>query len=144
MEVVMAVSIVVLLAAFLVPAVNAALQRRQNTLCASHWRIAINAFELCKSEMGEYPLDVSRKQIPPEMTDYFNDLGITDWWADTTEVGGNWDWDKNNNFSYSVSIADPTASLKQMARLDALLDDGVLTTGNLRKIASRYHYILEE
>lgn len=146
-EVLMTVSILGLLAAFIVPAVTKAIERRENALCASNLRIAINAFELYRSEMGGYPPDKTPAVIPPEMTDYFNDLGI-DWWTETTDVGGRWDWDNGYHFAYSISIASPTASQDQLEELDALLetgdDRGNLETGDFRKVGSQYHYILEE
>ncbi|QHI70835.1 type II secretion system protein [Tichowtungia aerotolerans] len=142
-EIMMVVSIIGLLGVFLIPAVKKAVERRKNGLCASKMRIAVNAFELCRSETGSYPEDVNRAVIPAEMTEYFSDLGIT-WWQSTTEVGGKWDWDKKNNFLYSISIVDPTASQAQLEDLDAMLDDGNLLTGDFRKVSTRYHYILVE
>lgn len=144
-EIVITMSIIGLLAAFIIPAITKAIERRENGLCASKLRIAINAFELCRGETGSYPNDVSRAVVPPEMVDYFDALGI-DWWTVKNELGAKWDWDKNNNFAYSVSFVDPSSSVseKQLVEFDALVDDGDLATGNLRRIGSRYHYILEE
>ncbi len=158
-EVVVVVVIIGLLAVFLVPAITTAMEDRENARVASKWRIAVMAFEMYASETGSYPPDVNRKQIPPEMVGYFKDFDIYDdsdddaddeWWPKTTEVGGNWDWDKDNNFAYSVSIASPNPhtiparKFKQLERLDALIDDGDLTTGKLRKVGDRIHYIIEE
>ncbi len=148
-EVLITVSLIAMLSVFLVPAVGHAVQQRENGLAASHLRLAVNVFELYFSETGAYPEDVSRAVVPPEMADYFIDLEIVDesgygWWTEVNELGGKWDWDKDNNFSYSVSIADPSVSQKQLEKFDALVDDGDLTTGRLRKVDTRYHYILEE
>lgn len=152
-EVAITVSIIGLLAAFVVPAVNKLLERRNAAQAASKLRIAVNAFELCKAETGSYPLDKTPAQVPPEMTDYFADLGIYDaassddkrkWWVSTTPVGGRWDWDEGYHFAYSVSISAPTASSQALKDLDAMLDDGDLETGRFRRVSSQYHYILEE
>ena len=144
-EIVITASIIGLLAAFILPAVVKSMERRENGLCASKMRIAVNAFELYFSEEGEYPPDVNRSIVPSEMVDYFVTLGI-DWWTELNELGAAWDWDKDNNFAYSVSFVDPDSSVseKQLVEFDALMDDGDLTTGNLRRVGSRYHYILEE
>jgi type IV pilus assembly protein PilA len=142
-EILITASIIALLAAFIVPAVSKAIERRENALTASHMRIAINAFDLYRSEEGGYPPDKTPGVIPPEMVDYFNDLGI-DWWAEQTDIGGHWDWDNGYHFAYSISIASPTASADQLEELDALLDDGDLTTGDFRKVGVQHHYILEE
>jgi prepilin-type N-terminal cleavage/methylation domain-containing protein len=155
-EIMIAMSIIGLVLVVLVPTINKAVERRQNAITASHMRIAVNAFELCKGETGNYPEDVSRGVVPPEMTDYFETLGILkkdadgnvveNWWSDENELGARWDWDKNNNFAYSVSFVDPRSSVseKQLVEFDALVDDGNLETGNLRRVGTRYHYILEE
>lgn len=143
-EILVTVSIIALLATFLIPAVKAAVERRQNGLCASRMRIAVNAFELCRSENGSYPPDKTPAVIPPEMTDYFDDLGITAWWTQKTPVGGRWDWDNGYHYAYSVSISSPSASFDQLKDLDAMLDDGNLETGTFRKNGVQYHYILEE
>lgn len=147
-EIVITVSIIGLLAAFIVPVVNSVLERRNAARAASKIRIAVNAFELCLAEEGSYPLDKNPAQIPPEMTGYFADLGI-DWWGSKTPVGGRWDWDQGYHFAYSVSISAPTASSKTMKDLDAMLETGDnergnLTTGNFRQVGTQYHYILEE
>jgi type II secretory pathway pseudopilin PulG len=148
-EILITVSCIALLAAFILPVVGKTLKHRDNARTASRMRIAVNAFELYQSDYGEYPADKTPGVVPPEMTDYFIDLGIVDasgsgWWTETTDVGGRWDWDNGYHFAYSVSIAAPTASLDQMMDLDRLLDDGVLETGTFRKSGTQYHYILEE
>jgi type II secretory pathway pseudopilin PulG len=143
-EILITLSIIVLLAAIFVPVVKTAMERRQNSLCASRMRIAVNAFELYRSENGGYPADKNPAQIPPEMTDYFEDLGITGWWTQNTPVGGRWDWDNGYHYAYSVSVSAPSAPVPQLEKLDALLDDGNLNTGTFRKNGTQYHYILEE
>lgn len=143
-EIVMVVSIIGLLATFLVPAVAQAMKDRENARAASKLRQAVTAFNLYKSETGSYPADKTPGVIPPEMVDYFADMGITAWWSQKTEIGGNWDWDKGYHFAYSVSIARPARSVKQLQRFDALVDDGNLATGKFRAVGSQYHFIIEE
>ena len=143
-EVVITASVIGLLAVFLVPAIVKAVERRENATVASHMRVAVNAFDLYRSEMGEYPPDTTPAVLPPEITAYFNDLGITGWWTESTEIGGRWDWDNGYHYAYSVSIASPTVSEGQLVKLDAMLDDGDLATGTFRRSGSQYHYILEE
>jgi prepilin-type N-terminal cleavage/methylation domain-containing protein len=143
-EILLVVTIVALLAAFLIPVVQKAIESRENSLCASHLRTAVAAFEMYRSEMGSYPADKTPSVTPPEMADYFADLRIDDWWSDTTELGGNWDWDNGYNFKYSVSISSPTRSTDQLTDFDRLVDDGNLSTGKFRKVGNQYHYILEE
>lgn len=143
-EMVVTVSIVALLTLFLVPTVQKSAERRENGRCASRMRIAVQAFDLYRSEMGAYPADSTPGQIPPEMAAYFEDLGMTRWWSRKTKVGGHWDWDNGYHFAYSVSIASPRVPVAQLKELDALLDDGNLETGHVRKVGVQFHYILEE
>ncbi|MGE4489554.1 MAG: type II secretion system protein [Kiritimatiellales bacterium] len=144
-EVIIAVSIIGLMAVMIVPAVQHSVRSRQNSRCASQLRRAIAAFELYRSENGAYPPD---QNVPGDlsvsgMNPYFDDLGI-DWWAEETELGGRWDWDVGyHSIPASISIWKPTASAKQLLEFDRLVDDNDLATGRFRKIETQYHYILE-
>jgi prepilin-type N-terminal cleavage/methylation domain-containing protein len=142
-EIVIAVSIIGLLASFIIPAVNLAVRSRQNTECARKLRQAVAAFEMYRSETGIWPADKTPAVIPPEMTDYFAEMNIDEWWTDSTELGGRWDWDNGYNFKYSVSISNPSKT-GQMTEFDKLIDDGNLNSGNFRKVNTQYHYIIEK
>lgn len=143
-EILLVVALVAMLTAILVPVVNVAIRSRENSQCASHLRTAVAAFTMYRSETGSYPADKNPGQIPPEMTDYFAQLQITNWWSRATELGGQWDWDNGYNFKYSVSISSPTKSTDQLTDFDRLIDDGNLAAGKFRKVGSQYHYILEQ
>jgi len=143
-EVLMVVTIVAMLAAFIIPAIRLAIRSRENARAASKLRTAVTAFTMYRSEMGSYPADKNPSQIPPEMTDYFAELNIDDWWSSATELGGYWDWDNGYHYKYSVSISTPTKSTEQLTEFDKLIDDGNLSTGFFRRSSSQYHYILEE
>ena len=147
LEVLLAVTIIGLLAALLIPAFNQAARARRNAECAQKMILAVNAFELYAQEKGAYPADQS---VPGEttvaaMADYYFPYFGIDWWGDTTELGGRWDWDAGyNGFNFSVSICGPTVPVEQMEEFDRLLDDGNLGTGKFRKAGTQYHYIIED
>ena len=143
-ELLLVVTVVALLSAFLIPVVKKAIESKENAQCASHLRTAAAAFEMYRSEMGSYPADRTPGVIPPEMADYFSDLNIDDWWSDATELGGRWDWDNGYHYQYSISISTPTKSSDQLTDFDRLIDDGNLLTGRFRKVGVQYHYILVE
>ena len=143
-EVLLVVTIIGILAAFLIPAINHAIRSRENARAASKLRTAVAAFTMYRSEMGSYPADKNPGQIPPEMTDYFAELNIDDWWSSATELGGNWDWDNGYHYKYSVSISAPTKSTDQLTDFDRMIDDGNLSTGFFRKSSTQYHYIIEQ
>lgn len=143
-EIMITVSIIGLLAVCLVPAVNHSMKQRENLNAATHLRAALSAFELYASEQGGYPADRTPSVVPPEMAGYYFPYYKIDWWTDETPLGGNWDWDNGFNYAYSVSIHAPNRSENQLEMLDAMIDDGDLTTGLFRRQGSHYHYIIRE
>ena len=142
-ELMMVVAIIGLLSVILVPISKKAFEYKENSEVAHKLRTAIQAFELYRAEEGGYPPDKNPGITPVGMDEFFGYFDI-DWWAETTEVGGKFDWDNGYNFSYSISISAPTKSRSQLEDLDKMIDDGNLSTGNFRAIESQYHYILEE
>ncbi len=144
-EMLLAAAIVGLLAALLIPAVNLAVRSRENAQAARRLQTAVEAFELCAAETGSYPADQNQGVVPPDMADYYFPYFKIDWWGNTTELGGNWDWDAGyHGFNFSVSLCNPSRSQSQMEDFDRLVDDGNLNTGNFRKVDVQYHYIIEE
>ncbi len=143
-EVLLAAAIIALLAAFIIPAFNVAVRSRENARCASKLLAAVQAFESYASETGSYPADKTPGVIPPEMAGYYFPYYKIDWWDDSTELGGQWDWDNDYHFALSVSIAAPAKSSTQMIEFDRLIDDGNLSTGNFRQVGTQYHYIIQQ
>lgn len=143
-EIALAVTIIALIAAFLIPAFSNAIRSRENARCASRLRTAVAAFEMYRSENGSFPADRTPGVTPPEMTGYFESLNIDDWWGGATDLGGQWDWDNGYNFKYSVSISSPGKSAAQLTDFDRLVDDGNLSSGRFRKVGSQYHFIIEQ
>ncbi len=144
-ELLMTMLIIGALAMVILPAVTLGLQYRENTDTANHLRIAVQAFELYKDEVGNYPADKHPAATPSEMAGYyFPYFKINDWWSEKTKLGGRWDWDNGYHFAYSVSISSPTVSSSQLERYDKLVDDGDLSTGQLRLVGNQLHFILEE
>jgi len=143
-EMMIAVVLIGLLAALLIPAFLAALSSRDNTVCSRKLLSVVQAFELHAAERGFYPAGSAPGVIPPEMADYYFPYFKIDWWVDPTELGGFWAWDAGSPFRVSVSISAPSKSVQQLTDFDRLIDDGDLTSGNFRQVGSRYHYIIEE
>lgn len=146
-EVLMVVSIIALLGAILVPAITLALQYRANTEVANRFRVAVLAFEQYHAETGEHPPN-NWGSAPPVMIAYHFPYYKIDWWTETTAIGGRWDWDEYSSVGAYISIANPSASAKQLQRLDRILDDGDLETGRFQKGVNPgwpndYSYIIE-
>ena len=143
-EVLMVVTVIALLAAFFIPAINLASLNRDNQKCAYKLRTAVSAFELCASETGIYPANGSPGVTPTAMANYYFPYFKIDWWGQTTELGGNWSWNNGSPFKYSISITSSTKTTAQLTDFDKLVDDGDLNTGNFRKSGTGYHYIIEQ
>jgi len=74
------------------------------------------------------------------MTEYLSRMH----WNLDTALGGQWDWDYQVfGVKAGVSVYQPTASTSQIQRLDEMIDDGNLNTGNFRSRSSGYVYVLE-
>ena len=132
--------IIGLLAALAIPAITKVQRRSQNSRFVSDLRVFSQAFETYATENGGWPPNVGPGVVPAGMSGTFK----TDVWVATTIVGGRWNWDKNiNGISAAISISSPTATAAQMTEIDALIDDGDLSTGHFQFISNRYMYILE-
>jgi prepilin-type N-terminal cleavage/methylation domain-containing protein len=144
-EILIAVTIIGMLAAFIIPEIVMSLRSRENAECSRKLRTAVQAFELFSQETGGYPADRSPGVIPPEMADYYFPYFKIDWWGNATELGGRWDWDAGyHGFKFSVSICNPARSREQMDELDRMIDDGNLGSGSFRQVGTQYHYIIED
>lgn len=134
------VAIIGLLAAIAVPNYLRANQTSQINLYASDVRTACDAFtEYCADNAG-YPPDTLPSAMPRGMDDYLRKFP----WTTTTPIGGQWDWD-NAQFGVKagVSVYQPTVSTEQLQKLDAIIDDGDLSTGNFRARSAGYIAIIE-
>lgn len=141
-EVMIVVAIICLLAVLAMPSFLRARQRAQNTKFINALRVASSAFDTYAVEHNGYPADVTRGIVPPGMSTYL-DASLN--WTATTPIGGQWDWDKDVfSFKAAVSVVNPTASLQQLTDIDAIIDDGDLTSGRFQaQINGRYSCILE-
>ncbi len=139
-ELMIVVAIVGLLSAIAVPAFLRAGQTAQNNRFAADVRIARDAFIMYAQEHGTYPPDTMPGAMPQGMSEYLSKVH----WDQPTAVGGQWDWD-NGQFGATagVSVYQPSASTEQMQRIDAIIDDGDLSTGTFRARASGYISIIE-
>jgi prepilin-type N-terminal cleavage/methylation domain-containing protein len=139
-ELMIVVGIVGMLAAMAIPAFAHARETARNARFAADLRVACDAFIEYAADTGRYPPDTTPGIMPNGMADYLRRVH----WYETTAVGGQWDWD-NGQFSVKagVSVYEPTASQEQLERLDAMIDDGSLSSGSFRARSSGYISIIE-
>jgi len=140
-EMMIVVAIIGMLAAICIPGFVRAREASCNARFASDAEVAKTAFiQYSIDNAWTYPPDVTPGVMPAGMDAYLGRFP----WSKPTALGGRWDWD-NGQFGTKagVSVYQPTASDQQLLRLDAMVDDGDLTTGMLRKRSSGYISILE-
>ena len=140
-EIMIVVAIIGLLATLSVPAMLEAGTKTRARRFAREIRNAGHAFVQFAAENGDYPADKTPAQMPDGMAAYLKDFP----WFEETVIGGHWDWDFGQfGFRAGVSVHQPDWDDDHMARIDAVIDDGSLATGQFRKRSGGYMYILEE
>lgn len=144
LDVAIYIGLVAVFLAVSVPLVRGAVMRQRTAECARKMMWAADAFDQYAMAHSEYPPSGGGAgDIWPcdEMSLTFARMNI-DWWGDSTEVGGAWDWfcDETRGF---IAIANPKMSERQMERLDRLIDDGNLNGGIFRRYGSTCCYILK-
>jgi len=141
-EIMIAVTIIGLLAALAIPAFKRVQRAAENNRFVSDLRVFAQAFETYAMQNGVWPANVGAGAVPLGMSGDFK----ASVWAATTSVGGRWNYDKNMwGATACISVSSPTVDDVQMAEIDAKIDDGDLATGLFRKVsANRFSYTLQQ
>lgn len=141
MEIMIVVAIIGLLSSIGIPGMLRAGVESRNKRFASEIKTAGHAFVQYAFETGGYPADKLPAQMPDGMESYLSKLN----WAEETVIGGNWDWDYQQfGVLAAVSVKDPNWDSSRMMKIDSIIDDGNLATGQFRSRANGYMYVLEE
>jgi prepilin-type N-terminal cleavage/methylation domain-containing protein len=139
-EIMIVVVIIGLLAAMAIPAFQRVQRRSQNNRFISDLRVFTQAFETYCLENGGWPPNVGPAMVPAGLS---GALQVSVWTAPTV-VGGRWNYDRGiNGISVAVSCSGTGIDDVRMQEIDALLDDGDLSTGRFQQIGGRYMSILE-
>ncbi|HKK17852.1 MAG TPA: prepilin-type N-terminal cleavage/methylation domain-containing protein [Opitutales bacterium] len=141
-EIMVVVVIIGLLAAIAIPAFSRAREASQNARLASDLRLYAGAIETFIMENGVYPEDSSSGAVPAGLEPYIH----SSQWSEGPSIGGLWDVEQNSfGVTSAVGVHRFTASVQQLANFDRKYDDGDLTGGNFRRIATdRYYYVIAE
>lgn len=103
-------------------------------------RVFANAFQTYALEMGDYPADVGPATVPSGMEDYVNSSLITS----TTPASGSYDWDYGVfGITAAGSVMGVTVGSETILKIDEILDDGNLGTGNIWSRSGGLLYIIE-
>jgi prepilin-type N-terminal cleavage/methylation domain-containing protein len=140
-EIMIVVAIIGLLAALSVPAMLKAGTKTRAHRFALEIKSAGDAFVQFAIENGDYPADKTPAQMPDGMAAYLNGFP----WTEKTLIGGQWDWDLGQfGIRAGVSVHQPDWNDDYMTKIDVVIDDGNLSTGQFRKRTGGYMYILED
>lgn len=140
MELMIVVAIIGLLAAIAVPNFVRAREDVQNGAYLSDLRVATGAFQEYSVINGEYPPDRTPAQMPDGMEDYLARMR----WSEENTLGGQWDWDSDVfGVTAGISVYRPDAPVDQLIRLDAIIDNGDLGSGEFRSRSLGYIYVIE-
>jgi prepilin-type N-terminal cleavage/methylation domain-containing protein len=140
-EIMIVVAIIGLLAAIALPNFTKARKTATHNQFIAELRVAYDAFAMYSIEHGRYPPDTTPSQIPAGMRPYLSRMH----WTDKTPIGGQWDWDNGQFGSKAgVSVYKPSVPDEEMREIDALIDDGDLSTGAFQKRADGFIYVMEK
>ena len=145
-EILIVVVILGVLAAMVVPSVASAVEGSREQAFVSSVRSMYDGAVLYMSRTGLYLEDSSSGTIPTGLGEF---IDISDY-EGGTPIGGVWDFEYNSmgitsGFGVHFDGTGETRDDAYMTEIDALFDDGDLTTGAFQQIASdRYYYIIEE
>lgn len=139
-EIMVVVTIIGLLAAIAIPALQRVQRRAQNSRFVSDLRTYSQAFETYAMERGVWPPNALSGQIPAPLVGE-----IANKWTSTNTLGGEWNWDTNRlGIVGGIATTGVTVSASQMVEIDAMIDDGDVSTGSFRLFGTRYILVLEE
>ncbi len=142
-ELMIVVAIVVDLALIAMPAYDRARRQAQSSRFSSDLRVCASAFDMYATENSRYPAETALGVLPAGMDQYLR--GVR--WEARNTLGGLWDWDYDQGYAKSAVCTETEKDIDaaQMSVIDALMDNGVLSTGTFRERTAnrRWAYILE-
>lgn len=140
-EVLIVVLLLGILSAVVVPMFGASNRESQDNVYMTNSRYACRAFQYYHFENGAYPPDRNPTQMPVGMDQLLSGMD----WAGTTPIGGTWDWDYGVfGVTAGVSAKSPDRTAAEMSEIDAMIDDGNLSTGGYRQRTGGYIMIIKD
>lgn len=122
-ELMVVVTTIGILALLGMPGIRIAKERTEATTTASDLRIFSEAVEFFSTTAGTYPRDMTYTRMPPEVSDYLPAV-----WKNG---GYNWFYSNSGRYIY-IYVYNLKFTAEQAVRLDSIIDDGNIATGNVR------------
>lgn len=134
-----------ILATLVVPRMSDAAERSEKTAFISDLQQFGTAARLFHLEHGEYLADGDTGTVPAGFEDYVRPED----WTRPTPIGGLWDAElRESGITSAIGVYFKFAEGRKddafMAEVDAMFDDGSLSSGSFRKIAKQRYYLILE
>jgi type II secretory pathway pseudopilin PulG len=124
-----------------IPGLVRAKQSAQNAKFEEELRTAAASFQMYYVENGTWPASAGPGIVPTGMSLYLKGMDF----SALTSLGGSWKWNYNSATRQAgiTTTLTPDDSVR-MAKIDAQIDNGVLTTGSFQAVSGNtYAYYLE-
>lgn len=122
-ELMVVVTTIGILALLGIPGIRIATERTAATAAASDVRVFTEAVEFFSTAQGDYPATMTYTRMPEDIASYLPPV-----WKNGTY---SWFYVKSTNFTY-VYVYNLKFTTEQAIRLDSIIDDGNIATGNVR------------
>jgi prepilin-type N-terminal cleavage/methylation domain-containing protein len=142
-EIMVVVVIIGILAALGVPSYKRVRTNANANIIASNFRVFANTFVRYAMEEGEWPEDGNANDLSETADPYFARTA----WSKTASNGGYWDWELNRHgVIAAVGLTEGTGQMDEavFVKVDEILDDGNLSTGDFIQTSGYYIYILQQ
>lgn len=122
-ELMVVVTTIGILALLSTPGIRVAAARTEATATANDIRVFTEAVEFYSTAEGSYPATMTYTRMPPEIASYLPPL-----WKN-----GSYSWFYVNAGSFTyVYVYNLNFTAEQAVRLDSIIDDGNIATGDVR------------
>lgn len=122
-ELMVVVTTIGILALLGIPGIRVAAERTEATAAANDIRVFTEAVEFYSTAEGGYPASMTYTRMPDSIASYLPPL-----WKNG---GYSWFYVHDDNFTY-VYVYNLNFTAEQAVRLDSIIDDGNIATGDVR------------
>ena len=132
------IAVVGMLAMVALPAYDRYQRKAELSGAAAQLLAMVDQVREYRLKYGRYPNDSDGGEPPG--------ISMPGYWLEQTPLGGNWEWEGPNNFTYAgIAISGTISSDEDLDLFDSLLDDGDTSSGIFQKTANgRPTFIIED